>query len=39
MIRIVMLSIFIKERIKVVLKMDETYLLSFVWASHTQSTG
>ena len=39
MISIVMLSIVIKERIKVVLKMDETYLLSFVWASNTQSTG
>ena len=39
MISIVMLINVIKERIKVVLKMDETYLLSFVWASHTQSTG
>ena len=34
-----MLSIVIKVRFKVVLKKDETYLLSFVWASHTQSTG
>jgi hypothetical protein len=34
-----MLSIVIKERIKVVLKKDETYLLSFIWASHTKSSG